>query len=293
MNTSEREASKGHNTGGVGPYRFGKRLRVGEGLGRLYEARNEVTGAPGFVLLPTGARPDLEPQVELALRVSTSVSPPYIALEMESGPATPSEDAEAEVADLTDDLADMVTSALRSPRRLTHLFSGRKELGPRTGSPAPVPAPVVARPRRALRIVVACAAAIAAVFLTVPGGPTEPPREPPAEPAVVYVPATIDDGVLTNTLAGGSSSQPLKVERRIVVPDRPLDGQKVPPCARPEREVNGGCWLKLDEKIPCPPKTAEHKGGCYVAVPAPPGNALWELPPRDMAPARPAGRGGE
>ncbi|AAK94395.1 hypothetical protein Mx8p60 [Myxococcus phage Mx8] len=52
----------------------------------------------------------------------------------------------------------------------------------------------------------------------------------------------------------------------IPMPSAPVDGQKRPPCEPPEVRINGGCWLKLDASVPCPRRSAEHKGGCYVPV---------------------------
>ncbi|NBD11838.1 hypothetical protein [Corallococcus silvisoli] len=297
MNTRREQPLMERHEGGVGPYRFGRRLRVGEGLGRVYEARNEETGNPAYVVTPTGARFDLAPDVALQYLVTTSVRPSFIACELlsvETG-ASPGT-VEDELADTSEDVMDIFQSALRAPQRMAHLLTGRVPVAPRQppkAVPEPIAAPSVlpaalpvARPRPWLRMVAAGAVAATAVVLAVHSG--APPEPPPSEPTVVYVPATVDDGVMTNTLSGGSSSRPLTVERRLSVPDRPLDGQKVPPCSKPEREVNGGCWIQLKDDAPCPPKTAEYKGGCYMAVPAPPGQSLWELPPRGMAPASPS-----
>ncbi|RKG99195.1 hypothetical protein D7X32_27085 [Corallococcus carmarthensis] len=267
--------------GGVGPYRFGRRLRMGEGLGRVYEARNEETGNPAYVVTPTGARVDLAPQVAIQYLVTTSVRPAFIACELLSVPPDASPSAvEAELLDASEDVMDVLHEVKWTKRGLAHLLTGRVPVLPREPlvPEAPIPVSHWAYAVRGMRIVTALSVAAAGVLLALHASPPpEPPRTP--EPQVEYVPATLADGVMTNALAGGSSSQPLKVERRLVVPDKPLDGQKVPPCAKPEREVNGGCWLYLGDKPPCPPKTAEFKGGCYVAVPAPPGQALWGMPP--------------
>ncbi|MET0403231.1 MAG: hypothetical protein ABW123_12545, partial [Cystobacter sp.] len=58
------------------------------------------------------------------------------------------------------------------------------------------------------------------------------------------------------------------------MPDKPLRGQAVPPCKRNRSvvEINGGCWVTLDQKPPCDPDTAEYQGRCYMPgfKPAPP-----------------------
>ncbi|MBN9687114.1 MULTISPECIES: hypothetical protein [unclassified Corallococcus] len=293
MNSRREQPLMEQHQGGVGPYRFGRRLRVGEGLGRVYEARNEETGNPAYVVTPTGARVDLAPDVALQYLVTTSAQPAFIACELVSVP--PGADAsavEAELLDVSEDVMDTLREAKRSKRGLVHLLMGRVPVDPRKlpAPPPPAPVPLPSRSGRGLRVLTALSVAAAGVLVALHASTPPPPPAPipAADPVVEYVPATLADGVMANTLAGGSSSQPLRVERRIVVPNRPLDGQKVPPCSKPEREVNGGCWLELSDTAPCPPKTAEHKGRCYVAVPAPPGQSLWELPSRGMAPAGPA-----
>src|SRR5690349_5299072 len=91
-------------------------------LGRLNEARHEKTGVPGLILVPTGARMDLAPVVELELRVRTSSSLAFVVLEMGACPEAPASDVEAEVADVMKDIADAVQAALGKPRKLAHLL---------------------------------------------------------------------------------------------------------------------------------------------------------------------------
>ncbi|HYH96247.1 serine/threonine-protein kinase, partial [Hyalangium sp.] len=48
------------------------------------------------------------------------------------------------------------------------------------------------------------------------------------------------------------------------VPKRPLPSQRVPPCKRPEVEINDACWLLLgSENPPCVERTYEWKKRCY------------------------------
>ncbi|MET0404816.1 MAG: hypothetical protein ABW123_20535, partial [Cystobacter sp.] len=56
------------------------------------------------------------------------------------------------------------------------------------------------------------------------------------------------------------------------MPDKPLRGQAVPPCMRTRSvvEINGGCWVTLDQKPPCDPNTAEYQGKCYMPGSKPP-----------------------
>ncbi len=52
------------------------------------------------------------------------------------------------------------------------------------------------------------------------------------------------------------------------VPDRPLKGQKRPPCdQRGQVEINGGCWVPLKEiSPPCGKDTYEWKAGCFWPI---------------------------
>ncbi|NOK32363.1 hypothetical protein HMI49_04000 [Corallococcus exercitus] len=80
--------------------------------------------------------------VDLDLRVRTS-SPLAVILEMESCPDAPATNVEAEVADVTEDIADAIQAALRTPRKLAHLLSSRLPVVSRElpVSPSPAPAP--------------------------------------------------------------------------------------------------------------------------------------------------------
>ncbi|RYZ17070.1 MAG: hypothetical protein EOO70_02940, partial [Myxococcaceae bacterium] len=122
MNTSNAQTSRGH-TGGVGPFRFGARLKGTWWLGRVYRAWNRDSGAPALVVVPTGEQPDMVPVESWRLRLTSCPSPAYLALEVESGPATPSADAEDELVDMLEDLRDAARTAVRTPGVLKHLVS--------------------------------------------------------------------------------------------------------------------------------------------------------------------------
>ncbi|RKH93590.1 hypothetical protein [Corallococcus sp. AB038B] len=80
------------------------------------------------------------------------------------------------------------------------------------------------------------------------------------------MPATVGDVVMANMIAGASTLRAQTIERRLSMPDGPLEGQAKPPCQSPSREINGGCWLELKDSPPCPKNSVEHKGGCYAPV---------------------------
>lgn len=51
------------------------------------------------------------------------------------------------------------------------------------------------------------------------------------------------------------------------MPDKPVRGQKTPPCSNPpEVEIRGGCWIEIAQRPPCPKRTAEYESKCYIGV---------------------------
>ncbi|WP_434383726.1 hypothetical protein [Melittangium boletus] len=54
------------------------------------------------------------------------------------------------------------------------------------------------------------------------------------------------------------------------MPEKPFKEQSKPPCLEgTEVELRGGCWVPHRQDAPCPPRTAEYQGRCYVAVKKP------------------------
>ncbi len=83
-----------------GPFQILRRHRgIGGGLGGLYEARDTATGRPALVLMP-GGNPDWGPREAWRVRVSSQVTPPLIALEVEHAPASGTLPELAEMLDL-------------------------------------------------------------------------------------------------------------------------------------------------------------------------------------------------
>ena len=52
------------------------------------------------------------------------------------------------------------------------------------------------------------------------------------------------------------------------MPDKPVAGQKKPPCnpKRDEVEIRGGCWMEIARRPPCSEGVAEYQGKCYIGV---------------------------
>jgi hypothetical protein len=58
------------------------------------------------------------------------------------------------------------------------------------------------------------------------------------------------------------------------MPKQPFPGQRKPPCERPEKVINGGCWVGVvDEKPPCGQRMFDFADRCYIpayTIPRPP-----------------------
>jgi serine/threonine protein kinase len=53
----------------------------------------------------------------------------------------------------------------------------------------------------------------------------------------------------------------------IALPEKPLPGQRLPPCVKPEVAINGGCWVHLvDASPPCGDRSYEWRNKCYSAI---------------------------
>lgn len=73
--------------------------------------------------------------------------------------------------------------------------------------------------------------------------------------------------------------EPLPVSEAIAeeMPKAPLPGQRLPPCRKPQVQINGGCWILVgNEASPCSEETYEWKKRCYVPFYGPPRPATSE-----------------
>ncbi|MFY0564117.1 hypothetical protein ACN28E_09725 [Archangium lansingense] len=227
----------------LGPYHITRRYRgIGGGVGRLYETRNNETGNAALVLSP-GPKGELRPEKDWQVRATSSVTPPYLALEVEHAPEG------GQVKELAWMLDRWTTALLRldeRPEPQAHLTGGAKEPRPRPGG-------WLRSPRMGL--------AMAALL---------------ALPVVLWPRATVHHHEVHPTTERlefiRSSDEALTGIEGIPMPDKPTAGQKKPPCdaMRGEVELRGACWLELAKHPPCPRGTADYQGKCYVGVGAAP-----------------------
>lgn len=243
----------------LGPYVLGSRYKHSGELGRLYRARHAETGKPALVLEPTERNPEDAPLADWQLRVSSSVAPAYLALEVEGAPSTAEAvDAEEELEVMLDDWRHALAQALRRPETLRHLRGSR---------------PPARRERTDWRPGVfgaALAAGLAA--LIVHSTPTMAPELGSEFARAQLAPAAFDAGVgdvtgvvLTDTTEG----VPIALARPM--PQKPFERvQKQPPCNPAlEEEHFGGCWVETKRSAPCPDQLYEYDGKCYLPAAKP------------------------
>jgi hypothetical protein len=235
----------------LGPYRITRRHRgIGGGLGRLYEARNEETGNAALVLTPAPDG-DLRPEEDWQVRASSSVAPPYLALEVERAPV----DGQApELTWMLDLWATALVRVDERPDAQSHLTGG---------SVKPQRHPSIQPRWRGARLGLAALLVLGVALW--PLSTAQWRGEQPDSPLT-------GDTVRDNPLFFGSNELQATQPLAFPLPSKPFEGQRKPPCdpERAEVEINGGCWMELARRAPCPKGAAEYQGKCYGAVKAEP-----------------------
>ncbi|MFY0573681.1 hypothetical protein ACN28S_04285 [Cystobacter fuscus] len=228
---------------GWGPFeRGGAYDEVELGLGRLHDAWDVETGQPVLQLLPTDL---VEWQPEGSWRVSLlcQPQPTSVTVRVEEAPASVSVSELADILVLTSAAVSRVED---SSRLREHLASGlspppptsRRNTG-RTGAS-----------RTGLSLALG-------VWLLVSLSEARPP---PTWGELVDSFSQED----ASSFVDLAESDPAALA--YPMPDKPLRDQAVPPCKRNRSvvEINGGCWVRLDQEPPCDPDTAEYQGKCYM-----------------------------
>ncbi|WNG28836.1 protein kinase [Cystobacter fuscus] len=219
-------------------------------LGDIYEAHHIETGARALVLVPNPATP-WAPRASWSVRSLSEVSPPFLAVEVERTPGATTQ-ALHELTLLHMRLSGAL--ACVEDREDTASFLSRASHGVR------------ALPRRrelsmGLTVFGGMAFGMGLLLLWLQSH----------SPTV----AALDSGTV-QTVAG----EPVKWIDVAAdahpgigypLPSTPIKGQQKPPCLEGTAvEINGGCWVTLEQRSPCPRSTAEYQGKCYMPLRNPP-----------------------
>jgi hypothetical protein len=225
---------------GEGPFLLGRSYaEVGPDLGRLYEARHGWTGRAALTLLPGGGvdwRPEGVWEVRVYCRPTTS----SMSLAVVRAPIS------AQVSELTNVFVQMTAALTRvedSSKAQAHIARGTVRPWGRWAS---------------------CAAAGAAVLagVWIHGSSASGQSELTSWDVAWKRPSQLDAPTLTNT------DEPQAKSIAYPLPYEPFRNQAKAPCrsALGEVEINGGCWVTLEQRPPCTAIQAEYQGKCYMPV---------------------------
>ena len=225
----------------VGPYQLREQVPQDEYTrGELYRATHESSGATALVLKPAEDEKGSVPLTDWRVRLSSSTSPSYVALEVEHTPRAVAQDRQS-VESLVCTLED-VREAVGHMDQALHASNA-------------------SRPWWLLGLALAGAATVLGVAL-------RPVTVAPVAEVQVQEEAT------KPAWATDVNVDPVPVHSGEA--PRPVKNQKQAPCtAGLEIEVSGACWLRIENR-PCPPQTVTYQGYCLlpVAVPRPPVTSL-------------------
>jgi hypothetical protein len=246
----------------LGHYRLGRRFkRLGEDMGRLYKARNVLTGTPALVLVPADEA-TWAPMEDWRVETLGNKEPPYIALDILAGPAS------SRLTELHQ-LLEMNTAMLSR---------AKDDAGVRQHLTSPPERPQAHRPLRS-RGLLAAAGVLAlgcAVLLGACAG---------VAGDRLWMSASAMGGPTTSGLRAPDAADVYSIEvppgMAYPLPDKPFIDQARPPCPikRGAVEIKGGCWIELGRKPPCLEEfQAEYEGKCYLPV------AAYQRPPQAVQP---------
>jgi serine/threonine protein kinase len=157
-----------------------------------------------------------------------------------------------------------------------------RPIGPRTAATQVKPQALSPTPRQELPRRTVFALVAAGVGLMAAGGLLHALLAPSSSESVreheQVARASSQDGDTTALGEAGlaeppSPPQPEASQKRISapVPPEPLAGQRLPPCKKPQVEINGGCWIPIaGESPPCIETTYEWRKQCYMPFFSPP-----------------------
>jgi eukaryotic-like serine/threonine-protein kinase len=95
---------------------------------------------------------------------------------------------------------------------------------------------------------------------------------------VINSPSSLEDGGSTGVAdaaveEGPGASvvwEPEPSGLALEMPEKPLPGQRRPPCTRFQLSIQGGCWVEVPQASPPCEDSYDWKGACYYPVAAPP-----------------------
>ncbi|EPX57571.1 hypothetical protein D187_004904 [Cystobacter fuscus DSM 2262] len=221
------------------------------GLGCLHDAHHPDTGAPGLVLT-SDERVDWSFQDDWRVSLSCKRDSATVKLLVEEAPA------EGEVSTLVN-MFVLITSAFSRvedhSRLQAHLTSKPEARKPGWMARLPLPRNVTGWAFAGL-VVLALSACI--YGLQAVRTPEDTTSQSPDASAETF--AQEPDFI--------NAVEPEATGIAYPLPAKPYKKQAVPPCQTTlgEEEINGGCWMDMNQKPPCYANRAEYKGKCYMPV---------------------------
>ncbi|AKJ02508.1 hypothetical protein ATI61_108104 [Archangium gephyra] len=235
----------------LGPYQLEEQVpQPADSPGELYRARHEESGATALVLKPA-AEEDVALLKDWRVRIISSITPSYIAMEVEDSRWSVAPDKHSVEA-----LVFLLEGVRAGVRRMTRALSDADE----------------PRLRWRLGLALAGTAVVCTLFFAWVRLAEEPQASSDQESATLTPPALMSHEEPTGS---GNPDQPThgglvdtadagEFVLARPLPREPFKGQKRPPCTRyAEVELVGACWLPHKLKAPCPDVLYEHQGECY------------------------------
>ncbi|QRO01218.1 hypothetical protein JRI60_20395 [Archangium violaceum] len=257
MDEQEKSGSRWEDAEQLGPYQLQEQVPQDEySQGELYRATHETSGAPALVLKPAASKEERTgPLTDLRVRIISSATPGYDAMEVEQTPWSVAPDRQS-VESLVSTLEDVHEAVGRMARAFSAVSGPRR---------------IWWHPGLGLS---GAAAAGALLFALVHLAPV---FQPPSGPGLVAnaPPPLMRHDVLAMTETPdprysawleNTTPQWQSVLAR-PLPREPFKGQKRPPCTRRvEVELVGACWGPHKLTAPCPDELFEHQGECYAPI---------------------------
>ncbi|WNG28518.1 hypothetical protein F0U62_34335 [Cystobacter fuscus] len=228
---------------------------LGPGLGRLYEAWQEGTGAPVLLLQP-GANVNWQPEGPLRIQLSFDPRWSTVSVKVEEAPAPPDLSDVANILVLT---TAAITRVEDNPQVRAHVASS-----PRPHAMPSAPPPPEREPRFGRGLALA-----ALLVLSLGLGVWLCAEHGSAGPGLLSSAMETEGPSKRHVWILGNSKYPGADAIGYPMPATPFDNQSTKPCypELDEVEINGGCWFTVERRPPCLKDVqAEYKGKCYLPI---------------------------